>query len=404
MKEIKGINFDFPFDNIIKVADLIYYDGPLLSHYINNKGDNYLFYWVDVDNKFNRWLFFRTDLYTLQKYIQKQISLYEIVSNSNDGFVYFVDIDNKINYFNCMIVLSKNIEEQYLPEKDSFYEFNTIDDIDLYSLSKNYKSGLLELYLKGGGIKYGSIPFDKFSVIMPKIEEVRKQIASSFIKNIKNDKINKPTKDEIRNLKLDTKYEYIYDLAGSFRVILKPENHQTMMKGNVTYADKFAEEFISLIESGYEKEKLLYYSRIYDKNLIKKYNNLIKYLDDQNMGFGLKWCNAFSDIKKQKFIKSGDTAIILKNLSEFEYDEIEKIKIKGRFYSLNIHTGGYSFESNEEDFKSTGKIDREKMDKAMFISFTNVYSVEIKRQTKEMVGAKQKIIDTIISFKVIDGE
>ena len=53
MKTINGFSINFDFSKLIKVADLIYYDGPLLSHYVSNKGENYLFYWVDVDNEYN---------------------------------------------------------------------------------------------------------------------------------------------------------------------------------------------------------------------------------------------------------------------------------------------------------------------------------------------------------------
>lgn len=54
MKTINGFSINFDFSKLIKVADLIYHDGPLLSHYVSNKGENYLFYWVDVDNEYNR--------------------------------------------------------------------------------------------------------------------------------------------------------------------------------------------------------------------------------------------------------------------------------------------------------------------------------------------------------------
>ena len=62
MKTIKGICIKKRnFDKFKKVADLIYFDGPLLSHYVTNKGDNYLFYWIDQDDTNNRWMFIRTD-------------------------------------------------------------------------------------------------------------------------------------------------------------------------------------------------------------------------------------------------------------------------------------------------------------------------------------------------------
>lgn len=58
MKTINGIPVTLDISSFIKIADFIYYDGPLLSHYISDRGENYLFYWVDVDNNFNRSYFF----------------------------------------------------------------------------------------------------------------------------------------------------------------------------------------------------------------------------------------------------------------------------------------------------------------------------------------------------------
>ena len=98
MRAIDGLNFSFDFSKFIKVADLIYFEGPLLSHYISEKGENYLFYWVDADAHANRWIIIRTDIFTIQKYLDKKIPLSNIITSPNDGFVYIVDIDENIQY------------------------------------------------------------------------------------------------------------------------------------------------------------------------------------------------------------------------------------------------------------------------------------------------------------------
>jgi hypothetical protein len=72
MKSDLGILVDFDFSHLTKVTDLIYFDGPLLSHYIDNSGENYIFYWIDVNSTFNRWLFFRVDLNLLQDFVNKK--------------------------------------------------------------------------------------------------------------------------------------------------------------------------------------------------------------------------------------------------------------------------------------------------------------------------------------------
>ena len=73
MKCIEGYNIDYDFSQFKKVADLIYFEGPLLSHYVSSKGDDYLFYWVDRDGCDNRWLVLRVSMANLQKYIGKII-------------------------------------------------------------------------------------------------------------------------------------------------------------------------------------------------------------------------------------------------------------------------------------------------------------------------------------------
>lgn len=401
MRAIDGLNFSFDFSKFIKVADLIYFDGPLLSHYISEKGENYLFYWVDADDYANRWIIIRTDIFSIQKYLDKKIPLSSIITSPNDGFVYVVDIDEDVQYNNCKIVPIAQLPEDYTPTDDSYYKFNLEDDIDLFAISQKYSSGILEIHISGRDVKYGSIPLNKFATIIPKIEDIRKSMSSKYIKNHKKgitDKINK--QNIVRNLRLDTQYEYMYSLAGSIRVILKPINQQISF--GETYADDFAKEFVGLFVSGYSKEGVLKYSKLYDKQTIKKYNDFISFLHAERLSFGLKWCNTSSQISIREQIDINDTQRILTNLSDFEYDNKEEIKVEGRFYSLNIRTGSYSFESIEgDDFKSTGFLDETRKQIAYGISFNKTYQVIIERTVTEQIGRKEKIKDTIISFEEI---
>ena len=104
MKNVKGFDIQFDFSGFKKIADLISYDGPLLSHYVSSKGDDYLFYWVDRDANDNRWMVLRVNLASLQKYIAGDVSLLELVGSPNDGYLYLVDVDNNICYHNVKLV------------------------------------------------------------------------------------------------------------------------------------------------------------------------------------------------------------------------------------------------------------------------------------------------------------
>ena len=144
MRKIEGYNIDYDFSSFRKIADLIYFEGPLLSHYVSSKGDDYLFYWVDRDDNDNRWLVLRVSLANLQKYIAKEITLRELIEAPNDGYLYSVDVNNDICYHDVKLVQPSALPEEYLPETDSFYAFEPIpvDDAEemmTYELTIPYK-------------------------------------------------------------------------------------------------------------------------------------------------------------------------------------------------------------------------------------------------------------------------
>ncbi len=406
MKTISGFTIQFDFGKFMKISDLIYFDGPLLSHYMSSKGENYLFYWVDVDDTYNRWLVIRTDIITIQQYLDKKISLYAVMSAPNDGFLYTVDIDTDALYHNIKLVQVSSLPDDYLPEQDSLYAFEPSDDIDLAAISQKYSCGILELHIDGRDVKYGSIPLQKLAPIIPKIEDIRKALSAKYIKHIRqsvSSKKEERKKEITKELYLDTQYEFISSMAGSMRMILKPLNQQASF--TKTYADSFAEELIKLFESGYKKEDITSFSRIYDKAIIKKYNDFIFYLNAENLSFGLKWCNVHANIAVEKKIGLKDTEKILLNLSDFEFNEKEDIVVKGRFYSLNVKSGSYSFESVEgDDFKSTGYLDKARRELAQTITFNKTYQVVVERKTAERIGSKEKKEDTIVSITEVTEE
>ncbi len=128
---------------------------------MSDKGENYLFYWVDTDEQFNRWMFFRVDLISLQSYLNKKVTLYNLIKNQTEGLVYFVDIDADVKYHNSKLSLVEDIDTLYLPDEDSYYDFETTDSIDFASISQKYHSGILEFRITGESVNYGSISLSK---------------------------------------------------------------------------------------------------------------------------------------------------------------------------------------------------------------------------------------------------
>jgi hypothetical protein len=144
MKTIEGYRIEYDFSGFKRMADLIYFDGPLLSHYVSDKGDDYLFYWVDRDEKYNRWLVLRVSLANIQKYIGGKQTLRELLESPNDGYLYCVDMDDNLRCHNVKLVQPLAVPEDYRPEADSFYAFEPVpaedaEELMTYELTIPYK-------------------------------------------------------------------------------------------------------------------------------------------------------------------------------------------------------------------------------------------------------------------------
>lgn len=53
---LQGIRIkNLPF-NLTKKGDILFADGPILSHFVSDDGNDYLMFWVDQDKESNRCL------------------------------------------------------------------------------------------------------------------------------------------------------------------------------------------------------------------------------------------------------------------------------------------------------------------------------------------------------------
>ena len=111
-------NLEETLSSLYKVADLIEFEGPLLSLFRSPTGQDYLYYWCDRDDSCNRWLIVRCRENQVKHLLARQLSLYEIITTPADPFVYCVDLDSECRYVGSRIVSPKNLPEDYLPAED----------------------------------------------------------------------------------------------------------------------------------------------------------------------------------------------------------------------------------------------------------------------------------------------
>ncbi|MCR4774085.1 MAG: hypothetical protein K5854_06990 [Prevotella sp.] len=129
MIKVKGYDVEFKFSQLKKRVDLIEQDGPLLSLFISNNGDYYLYYWLDCNDSYNRWLLLRVDLDSLERYIDGKLSLRDIITNPLDGLVWLTDIDADMKHNNTKLVPVGDIPNDYIPTPQSYFKFEKNKEI-----------------------------------------------------------------------------------------------------------------------------------------------------------------------------------------------------------------------------------------------------------------------------------
>lgn len=140
--EIKGTKISkLPFE-LNKRGDLISFEGPLLSYFFDENGKSYLLNWVDSNEILNRWLLFETTQIDLFDYFTNKRSLRELIKHSEE-IVYFIDIDNEVQFNKILLTNKKDIPNDYLPDKDSYYE-----DLISTKYAKNLRKEVIETFTK----------------------------------------------------------------------------------------------------------------------------------------------------------------------------------------------------------------------------------------------------------------
>jgi hypothetical protein len=112
-------------------GDLLYHEGSLLSHFVNeeNENEHYFYKWSDCDSTLNRWLIFRVSYMELYRFFQKKINLLSIINENS--FVYFIDFDSSINQKNLFLCPVDKIPTDYLPTENSFFQEEQYTDYAL---------------------------------------------------------------------------------------------------------------------------------------------------------------------------------------------------------------------------------------------------------------------------------
>ena len=149
-----------------KMGDLVYTEGPILSHFVGNDGKHYFFYWVDNDEKNNRWLVFELKSIELYKFFTNSINLKTIVSNKD--FAYLIDLDSKLNLHELFLVDINNLPQDYMPATKTYFDEENYEDY-----AHELKSEILHEFRFNKLLKkYLAVSFSKSKLLAPLIESI----------------------------------------------------------------------------------------------------------------------------------------------------------------------------------------------------------------------------------------
>ncbi len=101
-------------------GDLLYHEGVILSHFVENYGEHYFYKWCDCDANYNRWKIFKISVKDLFLFFEKEITLLQLIQKNS--FVYFMDLDNNLEQKSIFICPTQKIPKDYLPSENSFFD------------------------------------------------------------------------------------------------------------------------------------------------------------------------------------------------------------------------------------------------------------------------------------------
>ncbi len=154
MELLKGEKIsDFKLQHkLIRIIDIINFEGPLLSLY-ENPANGYLFLydWIDRDKELNRWLIYHCKPINIWEFINQKISHFDLF-NSLTGVCYIIDINNSLRIENAVRMNRDALPDIYFPEKEVYFEssdciqYDRLIQLFVNSFLQRNENELIEVY------------------------------------------------------------------------------------------------------------------------------------------------------------------------------------------------------------------------------------------------------------------
>lgn len=304
----------FPYEDLEKVADLLYYDGPILTHFTSNDSNEFLYYWVDSGSVANRWMVINITDIELRRFIEGDTPFVKIIQNNLLSGIYLLDIDDDLSTIESYFILKSqfSLVEEYLPEPSYYF---TAEVPEVYTEKVLDKSHYLEGLMPGAN-------FFRFMSTDP-----------LYGKTLGLDDVNIFVSNIYNSLRAYTKYEF----QNKFRNLFPTdEKFLKALKEFMSYANpRVVELEFKSFGIGIAEDNLMMVSEIEG---VKKFSK--EYIDHYE-----------KDILQTDYSESD-----LKEL-ERKFDDKQRSEIFNPLFRI-IENSGYKLEVTNKHFKQGREVKR----------------------------------------------
>jgi hypothetical protein len=383
-----------PLNDLNKTADLVFFDGPLLSLFENAEQEPYLFLWADADENSNRWLAFRLSSAQLTRYLHRELSLRELVLQPADGHLFVAEIDADFNYKSVASLLPSQIPEAYLPAADSRYEFEPESaDFDLTVLARKYGSALLDLHLiRGAGVRFGSSNVITLGSLLSATGVLTEAVAISLFASEGTQDSRGMTKEQARAYGT---FEFVAQKAASFSAILRPIVTQDNLPGFLDRTEQVITEMLRLFTQTRDYQGLKLAAASYPDAVIRGLAEVLNSITARDAEVEFRWARPVDEVVRSAKVDKKTSALILDNINRLDSEDSERFSTDGFFIALDLKKKSYRFVSSAGR-ESGGRFDPKIAYPLTRLSFERVYRVYMTRKTIKLSGYSRPSVEEMI--------
>lgn len=102
------VTIDQILNEIVKVEDLIYYDGPLVSLFVDEDDKLYIMQWFSENKNNHSWIFYPVSNKKLSLWREEKLRLVDLITSAESVYMFEIDI-NPFRYSNVRYALLEEI-------------------------------------------------------------------------------------------------------------------------------------------------------------------------------------------------------------------------------------------------------------------------------------------------------